>query len=68
MILSDKKGKVINRDLLRDILDQINALYLDKGFELSRALVPQQEMRNGILKLQLVEARLARLRLSSQAA
>lgn len=61
VILSDKKGKVINRDLLRDILDQINALYLDKGFELSRALVPQQEMRNGILKLQLVEARIGAL-------
>ena len=45
-ILSDKKGRLINRDLLREILDQLNALYLEKGYELSRALVPPAILQN----------------------
>ena len=51
------RGREFSIDLVREILEDINALYVEKGYELSRALLPQQIIRNGMLRIQLVDAK-----------
>ena len=43
--------------MIRSILDDTNALYTEAGYALSRALLPEQTIYNGVVSIQLVEAR-----------
>ena len=60
-LTQDLKGRQIDRDLMRDLLERVNALYLERGYELSRALLPQQQIADGRVRLQLVEAKVGAL-------
>ncbi|MGC6512258.1 MAG: ShlB/FhaC/HecB family hemolysin secretion/activation protein [Parvibaculales bacterium] len=60
-VTQDLQGRKIDRDLMRELLERVNALYLERGYELSRALLPQQQIAGGIVRLQLVEAKIGAL-------
>ncbi|MBF0523159.1 MAG: ShlB/FhaC/HecB family hemolysin secretion/activation protein [Candidatus Omnitrophica bacterium] len=41
--------------------DQINAFYREKGFFLTRAILPAQEIKDGVVSIQIVEGRLGQV-------
>jgi hemolysin activation/secretion protein len=51
----DQRDKVISLLDARDIASRITTLYHDKGYLLSQAVVPTQDLANGTLKLRVVE-------------
>ena len=51
-------GKEISVDLVREIIEVIGARYLEEKFELSRALLPEQRVVDGVVAIRLVEARI----------
>ena len=59
-------GTPITLAAIKTILDEINALYLDKGFELSRALLPEQIVTDGVVSIQLVEAVVGKITLENR--
>ena len=59
-------GTPITLEAIKSVLDELNALYLDKGFELSRALLPEQTVTDGIVKIQLVEATIGKIVLENR--
>ena len=59
----DKKysKQPIDLVLIRSIIEDTNALYTQAGYALSRALLPEQTIFNGVLDIQLVEAKVGKL-------
>ena len=51
------RGAELSIDLIREILADLNNIYENNGYELSRALLPQQLIRDGMLRIQLVDAK-----------
>ncbi|MGL5134431.1 MAG: ShlB/FhaC/HecB family hemolysin secretion/activation protein, partial [Planktothrix sp.] len=43
---------------LRNFADQITAIYLERGYITSRAIVPEQTINNGIVEIQVIEGTL----------
>ncbi|VXD20715.1 ShlB/FhaC/HecB family hemolysin secretion/activation protein [Planktothrix paucivesiculata] len=43
---------------LRQVADQITAIYLERGYITSRAIVPEQTINNGIVQIQVIEGTL----------
>ena len=56
----------ITLEAIKTVLDEVNALYLAKGFELSRALLPEQIVTDGIVSIQLVEATIGKITLENR--
>jgi hemolysin activation/secretion protein len=54
-VYADKIGKKITLTEVYAIANAITRLYRDNGYILSRAVVPQQEIGNGVVKIQIVE-------------
>ena len=48
-------GKEISLPQLYDIANNITRLYNDKGYILTRAVIPQQEIRNGAVRIEVIE-------------
>ena len=59
-------GTPITLEAIKSILDRVNALYVDKGFELSRALLPEQLVTDGVVQIQLVEATVGKITLENR--
>ena len=59
-------GTPITLEAIKSILDRVNALYVDKGFELSRALLPEQLVTDGRVQIQLVEATVGKITLENR--
>jgi hemolysin activation/secretion protein len=51
---------------VRALAQGVNALYMAKGHLTARAFVPSQKIVDGVLKVQLVEARLAALQMAAE--
>lgn len=51
----------ITLGMIRSILDETNTLYTKAGYALSRALLPEQTIYNGVVSIQLVEARVGKI-------
>ncbi|MGC6531025.1 MAG: POTRA domain-containing protein [Candidatus Puniceispirillaceae bacterium] len=58
-------GAEITLEAIKTVLDEVNALYLEKGFELSRALLPEQIVTDGKVTIQLVEATVGKIHLEN---
>jgi len=67
LILSEKEIQTIvdectsqfsGMDLLHKIVDRLNALYLEKGYPNARAYVPEQNIENRTVVIELVEGRI----------
>ena len=56
-------GKNITMEFLNRALEQINQAYKDAGFESSRALLPEQTVKDGRVKLKLVELKIGDIQL-----
>lgn len=48
-------GKVSSPDDIRGLIDQINDLYVKEGYVTAKAFLPPQTIKNGIVKITLVE-------------
>lgn len=59
-------GTPITLEAIKIVLDEVNALYLSKGFELSRALLPEQTVTDGVVSIQLVEASIGKIILENR--
>lgn len=60
------QGTPITLEAIKSVLDEVNALYVAKGFELSRALLPEQLVTDGVVTIQLVEATVGRIALENR--
>ena len=60
-------GTPITLEAMKSVLDAVNALYVAKGFELSRALLPEQLVTDGVVQIQLVEATVGKITLENRA-
>lgn len=65
-LVADAEGKEITLPQLKVLADRISAYYQDQGFPLSRAIIPAQEIRNHVVKIQVVEARYDQIALNNQ--
>ncbi|NEP62087.1 MAG: ShlB/FhaC/HecB family hemolysin secretion/activation protein [Symploca sp. SIO2G7] len=62
-VLSPFIGRPLGIEELRQAADSITQLYLDKGYITSRAVLPNQPVTDGIIKLQIIEGRLEEIRI-----
>lgn len=56
-IISDYQGDNLPFEKVKEIIDRINTLYLEKGYVTARAFVPEQEVSDGTLFIDLIEGR-----------
>ena len=62
-ILSKYAGRNLFITDIQAMIDEINTLYADKGFVTARAYLPEQEVSNGSIKVDLVESRVGKVTL-----
>jgi hemolysin activation/secretion protein len=60
-ITSKYVGKQLGIDQLKDITNDINALYVKKGFITARAYLPPQTVKSGIITIKLIEGRVGNI-------
>jgi hemolysin activation/secretion protein len=61
-------GKQVSQSDLASIAAQIGDLYRGAGFQLSRALVPPQDIQNGIVRVEVIEGSIAEVTLKGDGA
>lgn len=64
-LVADAEGKSLTLPQLERLAARITAYYQDRGFPLSRAIVPAQTIADGQVVLQVVEARYGAVRLAN---
>lgn len=64
-ITSQATGRNTTLGELNNVCTKITDLYRRKGFFLSRAYVPQQEVKDGLVTIKVVEAKLADIKLTN---
>jgi hemolysin activation/secretion protein len=52
-------GKTVSQADLAEIARLISELYREAGFHLSRAIVPPQEIKNGLIQIRVIEGRIS---------
>jgi hemolysin activation/secretion protein len=62
--LAAYRGRNVSLKELFDAVAQINKLYDSKGAQTSRAILPAQDIKDGVVKIRLVEARIGVIRIS----
>lgn len=60
-ITSKYEGQTVTINDLYKMLEEINALYDQKGYFTARAFLPDQHVSNGIVKIKLIEAKLGEI-------
>ena len=58
---ADFVGLPIGLETIRDILNAVNTAYREEGYELSRALLPEQHIDDGVVTIQMVDARIGKI-------
>ncbi len=58
------EGKKLTVSEMRGIVEEINQIYNKRGFITARAILPAQEVENGILKLKLIEGKIGEINIS----
>ncbi len=64
-LISDKEGQMLGVNGLNAVAQRISDHYKKHGFFLSRAIVPAQKIVNDTVRIQVVEARLGRIKLNN---
>ncbi len=54
-LYKDYLGKQVTLDVMWILANQVSDLYHQKGYFLSRAFVPEQEIENGVIRIKVVE-------------
>ena len=57
------RGRMLRFSDLRELVAKINELYRSRGIVTAQALLPPQEIRDGVVRIRLVEGRVGRIRL-----
>ncbi len=52
-------GKTVTLEQVREIRDRVTALYRSQGYLLTRAILPPQKIKNGRLRIDVVEGRIS---------
>jgi hemolysin activation/secretion protein len=65
-VLDPYNGREISSEELAEVRDALTRLYVDHGYVNSGALIPDQDMTDGIVEIQIVEGRLGAIRVSGQ--
>ena len=64
-VLDEIEGRLIGQEItleaIKAVLEELNTAYKEAGFELSRALLPEQVIENGQLKIQLVQTKIGKI-------
>ncbi|AZO95862.1 ShlB/FhaC/HecB family hemolysin secretion/activation protein [Halocella sp. SP3-1] len=60
-IIAAFEGKKIDMKVLQGLVKKINDLYIEKGYITARAILPPQEIKNGIVRIKLVEGRVGEI-------
>ena len=63
VITSDYENSCLNIGQLEELLQKLNDLFRDAGFVTSRAYLPEQDMRDGILEIRVLQGRVEALTL-----
>jgi len=56
-LVSDAEGKTLSLAQIGALAERITAYYHAHGYPLARAIIPAQDIQNGVVKIQVVEAR-----------
>jgi hemolysin activation/secretion protein len=63
--IAEITGRYVNRELniyqLLDLVNEINELYATEARVIARAVLPKQKVTDGVVKIQLIEARLGKM-------
>ena len=62
-IVKPLEGKEVKLSELRNAAKAITKKYLDKGFITSRAIVPQQKIKDGIVEIKVIEGSVAEIKI-----
>jgi hemolysin activation/secretion protein len=54
-LVKDKIGKVVSLGAIRDITQKITRHYRQKGYILSQAILPPQDVENGVVSIKVIE-------------
>lgn len=60
-ITKDYRDREISAEQLQEVKNKITALYITKGYINSGAIIPDQKVANGIVKIQIIEGKLFRV-------
>ena len=67
-LVADSEGKQLTLNELGDVADRISMAYQHAGYPLARAYVPAQTLRDGVVKIAVVEARYGKVVLKNDSA
>lgn len=62
-VLSKYAGRNLFITDIQAMIDELNTLYADKGFVTARAYLPEQQVDNGTIKVDLIESRIGKVTL-----
>lgn len=65
-LVADQEGKDLTLPQLEELAGRITAHYQGHGFQLTRAVIPAQSITDGVIVIQVVEARFGQVRLNNQ--
>lgn len=65
-LVSDQEGKRLTLVQLNDVAGRITAYYQAHGYPLARAIIPAQKIVDGVVVIQVVEARYGQVRLDNR--
>ena len=64
-LVAAAEGKSLTLAQLGEVADRITAYYHEHGFPLARAVIPAQTIRNGSVRLMVIEARYSKIKLDN---
>ncbi len=64
-LVADAEGKSLTLEQLGELADRVTAYYRDHGYSLTRAIIPAQSIRNGVVRLEVIEARYGKVKLDN---
>jgi hemolysin activation/secretion protein len=65
-ILEPYQGRNVSLNELFEVVAELNKLYGEKNIQTARAILPAQEIKEGVVKISLIEARLGKIRIKGQ--
>ena len=65
-LVADAEGKSLTLEQLEDAAGRITAYYREHGFPLARAVIPAQAVKNGVIRVMVIEARFGKIKLDNR--
>ena len=65
-LVADIEGQSVTLTQLNQAITRITNFYHDKGYPLARAIIPAQTIQDGVVRIEIVEARYGRVSLDNQ--